>query len=80
MAANPGDEKYMDELDEYNIEQDKYGPGGHSGKGRTKKEAAQNTNREDPAGHTRKTTQKLINNAHKHEKPHPQTHVDKDSK
>ena len=38
-----------------------------SGKGRTKKESAQHTNQHDPGGHTRKTTQKLIN-SHQKEK------------
>lgn len=56
------DEKYLDEYDEYNIEQDKIA-GHHGGKGRTKKESEQHTH-QDPAGHTRKTTQKLVNNAH----------------
>ena len=37
------------------------------GKGRTKKESAQHTNQHDPGGHTRKTTQKLIN-SHQKEK------------
>lgn len=56
------DQKYMDEYDEYNIEQDKFVNSGHSGKGRSKKEAAQN-HHEDPTGHTRKNVQKLMNNA-----------------
>ena len=38
-----------------------------SGKGRTKKESEQHTNQHDPGGHTRKTTQKLIN-SHQKEK------------
>jgi len=63
MSAG-GDEKYLDEFDKYNIEQDKYESHGHSGKGRSKKEAAQN-HHEDPSGHTRKDVQKLMNNAQK---------------
>uniref|UniRef100_A0A0B7ATZ7 Nuclear protein 1 n=1 Tax=Arion vulgaris TaxID=1028688 RepID=A0A0B7ATZ7_9EUPU len=63
------DEKYMDEYDKYNIEQDKYENHAHSGKGRTKKEAAQH-HYEDPSGHTRKAMQKLMNNAHKHTEKH----------
>ena len=47
------DAEFMDDLDEYNIEQDKYVNAGHSGKGRTKKEAEQHTNHSDPGGHTR---------------------------
>ena len=65
--AGAADEKYMDELDKYNIEQDKYESHGHSGKGRSKKEAEQN-HHEDPSGHTRKNVQKLINNAHNEQK------------
>lgn len=56
------DEKYMDEYDQYNYEQDKLS-GHHGGKGRSKKEAEQHANHQDPGGHTRKTTQKLMNNA-----------------
>jgi nuclear protein 1 len=55
-----------DKYEEYNYDQDKYEAGG-SGKGRSKKEAAQHTNHHDPGGHTRKTTQKLIN-SHEKEK------------
>lgn len=35
--------------------------GGASRKGRTKKEASENTNRQNPAGHERKITEKLQN-------------------
>ncbi|KAL4224484.1 hypothetical protein ACF0H5_015185 [Mactra antiquata] len=56
------DQKYMDKYDEYNIEQDKFMNAGHSGKGRSKKEATQN-HHEDASGHTRKNVQKLMNNA-----------------
>ena len=56
------DQEYMDEYDDYNIEQDKFKGTGHSGKGRSKKEAAQN-HHEDPSGHTRKNVNKLMNNA-----------------
>lgn len=69
------DEKYMDEYDMYNIEQDKYENHAHSGKGRSKKEAAQH-HFEDPNGHTRKTVQKLMNNSHKQ----AEKHAGKDSK
>jgi len=62
-ASGDGDDKYLDEYDKYNIDQDKYESHGHSGKGRSKKEAAQH-HHEDPSGHTRKDTQKLVNNAH----------------
>jgi len=65
-----------DEYDEYNYDADKYAAGsGHSGKCRTKKEAEQHTNRTDPGGHTRKTTQKLIN-SHDKEKEERKAHSD----
>ena len=54
-----------DEYEHYNYDMDKHVHSGHSGKGRTKKEAEQHTNHPDPGGHTRKTVQKLMNN---HEK------------
>ena len=57
---NP-DRQYMDEYDDYNIEQDKF-VGHHGGKGRTKKEVEQQ-HHSDPGGHTRKNVQKLMNNA-----------------
>lgn len=41
-----------------------------SGKGRTKKESEQHTNQHDPSGHTRKTTQKLINSHQKQKDEH----------
>lgn len=63
------DKKYMDDLDEYNIEQDKVVHSSHSGKGRSKKEASQHSNHPDPCGHTRKTTQKLMNNNQNSHKP-----------
>jgi len=61
---NENDEKYLDEYEQYNIEQDKYESHGHSGKGRTKKEAQQH-HHEDQSGHTRKDVTKLMNNHHK---------------
>lgn len=65
-----------DEYDEYNYDADKYAAGsGHSGKCRTKKEAEKHTNRTDPGGHTRKTTQKLIN-SHDKEKEERRAHTD----
>ena len=57
-----GDEKYLDELDDYNIEQDKFVHSGHSGKGRSKKEMEQHSHTE-AGGNTRKGAQKLMNNA-----------------
>jgi len=65
-----------DKYEEYNYDQDKYEAGG-SGKGRSKKEAEQHTNHHDPGGHTRKTTQKLVNS---HEKEKEQRKEEKPSK
>jgi len=65
------EEVIADKYDEYNYDQDKY-EGGGSGKGRSKKESEQHTNFHDPCGHTRKTTQKLMN-SHEKEKEHPHT-------
>jgi len=61
-----------DKYEEYNYDQDKY-EGGGSGKGRSKKETGQHTNHHDPCGHTRKTTQKLVN-SHEKEKEHNKEH------
>lgn len=64
------DEELGDEYEHFNLE-DKYAQSGHSsGKGRTKKEAEQNTNHPDPGGHTRKTTQKLMNSHEKEKAEH----------
>jgi len=71
-----GDPVPEDKYEEYNYDQDKY-EGGGSGKGRSKKEAAQHTNHHDPGGHTRKTTQKLVNS---HEKEKEQRKEEKPSK
>lgn len=55
-------EPYLDEYDQYNIDQDKYTNSGHSGKQRSKKEAAEHTNRSDASnGHTRKLVTKFQN-------------------
>lgn len=66
MAEKASDK--TDEYEEYDMEPEKYVHSGHSGKGRTKKEASQHTNHPDPCGHVRKTTQKLINNSHNQRK------------
>ncbi len=56
----------LDEYDHYSMDQHKYIHRGSSGKGRSKLEAALNTNRPDPCGHTRKIVQKLSNSHKKH--------------
>jgi len=50
-----------DDLEQYNYDQDKYMNSGHSGKQRSKKEAAEHTNQHDPSGHSRKILTKLVN-------------------
>lgn len=54
-------EDHSDEYEHYNYDQDKYTNTGHSGKQRSKKEAAENTNRFDPSGQTRKIVTKMQN-------------------
>jgi len=49
-----------DNLEEYDMEQDKFMPG-KGGKGRSKLEASQNTNHHDPSGQTRKIVTKMQN-------------------
>lgn len=71
--AGSGDKEYMDDLDEYNINQEKFVHSSHSGKGRSKKEAGQHTNHADPGGHTRKAVVKLVNNSHKPQQSGPAT-------
>lgn len=53
--------EYCDESDLYSMDQHKFIHVGHSGKGRSKREARQHTNGYDPNGHTRKLVQKLVN-------------------
>ncbi|XP_063076721.1 nuclear protein 1b [Engraulis encrasicolus] len=53
------EETYYDEYEYYNLT-DRY-TGAPTRKGRTKKEASDNTNRQNPAGHERKITEKLQN-------------------
>ncbi|XP_012696960.1 nuclear protein 1b [Clupea harengus] len=53
------EEENYDEYEYYNLT-DRY-TGGASRKGRTKKEASDNTNRQIPAGHERKIVTKLQN-------------------
>lgn len=54
-------EAHLDEYEHYNYDQDKYAHAGHSGKQRSKKEVAENTNRFDPSGQTRKIVTKMQN-------------------
>lgn len=54
-------ENHSDEYEHYNYDQEKFVNSGHSGKQRTKKEAAENTNRFDPCGQTRKIVTKMQN-------------------
>lgn len=59
FTANVAMEKYFDEYEHYNFERKYVEP--QTRKGRSKKEAAQNTNRPSPAGHERKVATKLQN-------------------
>ena len=54
-------EEHFDEFEHFNYDQEKEMKSGHSGKQRTKKEAALNTNQHNPAGHERKIATKLMN-------------------
>ena len=54
-------ESHFDKYEHYNFDQDKAMFSGHSGKQRSKKEAALNTNHHNPGGHERKITTKLMN-------------------
>ena len=54
-------EEHFDDYEHYNYDHEKEMKSGHSGKQRTKKEAAQNTNHHNPGGHERKIVTKLQN-------------------
>ena len=54
-------EAHFDEFEHYNFDQDKAMNSGKSGKQRSKKEAALNTNHHNPGGHERKIVTKLMN-------------------
>uniref|UniRef100_A0A3Q0T3B0 Nuclear protein 1b n=1 Tax=Amphilophus citrinellus TaxID=61819 RepID=A0A3Q0T3B0_AMPCI len=56
------EDEYYDEYEYYNLT-DKYA--GSARKGRTKKEASDNTNRPSPGGHERKIAEKLQNSEKK---------------
>ena len=56
-------EEHFDEYEHYNFEHKHVH--GKGGRGRSKKESTMHTNHHDISGHTRKTTQKLVNNHHK---------------
>ena len=59
FTANAAMERYFDKYDHFNFDRKYVEP--HSRKGRSKKEAQQNTNRSNPSGHERKVTTKLQN-------------------
>ncbi|XP_040295504.1 nuclear protein 1 [Bufo bufo] len=52
------EEKYFDDYEYYNLT-DRYALPGAARKGRTKKEARENTNKDSPSGHERKIVDKL---------------------
>ncbi|CRL04057.1 CLUMA_CG017170, isoform A [Clunio marinus] len=55
------EKQQFDEYEKYEFEHDKHMFSGHSGKQRTKTEAAKHTNHNDPCGHSRKILTKLQN-------------------
>jgi len=55
----------MDAADQVSLDLHRHVTSPHSGKGRSKREASEHTNRADPAGHNRKTVTKLVNNNNK---------------
>lgn len=60
------------DFEKYEFENDKHMFSGHSGKQRSKTEAAKHTNHHDPSGHSRKIVTKLVNtekNTQKKETP-----------
>lgn len=58
-------ETFFDQYEHYNYDQDNKLYSNHSGRLRTKKEAEQHTNRNDPCGHSRKLVTKMMNTEHK---------------
>lgn len=57
-------EAHFDEYEHFNYDYDKHIYTGHSGKQRSKREAAMHTNNFDPNGHSRKILTKLVNTEH----------------
>jgi hypothetical protein len=55
--------EYLDEYDEYGLENEKFYVGGQGGKQRTKKDIVQNV-KNDPSGNVRKITSNLQNFEH----------------
>jgi len=55
----------LDQYDHMSMDLHRHVTSSHSGKGRSKKEASEHTNRPDTCGHNRKTFTKLVNNSHK---------------
>lgn len=54
----------FDQYEHFNYDFDKHIFTGHSGKQRSKREAALHTNHNDPSGHSRKILTKLMNSEH----------------
>ncbi|XP_072422725.1 nuclear protein 1b [Chiloscyllium punctatum] len=66
LKSSSFEEQYFDQYDYYNISDRCHT--GPSRKGRSKKEASENTNHFNPAGHERKLTSKLQRSAEKRRK------------
>ena len=72
MSAPPADSQQFDEYEKYDLgDHDKHMFSGHSGKQRTKTEAAKHTNHNDPCGHSRKILTKLQNTENNKKKDAP---------
>ncbi|KAM9149096.1 nuclear protein 1 [Pangshura tecta] len=59
LVPTPFEGQHFDPYDYYSLTERYSVPGGCSRKGRSKREAAGNTNRPSPAGHERKIARKL---------------------
>ncbi|KAH9398767.1 hypothetical protein TYRP_018578 [Tyrophagus putrescentiae] len=67
MSSTKTGKHTSDFLDYYTFgEHDKHMFSGHSGKGRSKREAELRSNRNDPSGHSRKISTKLRNTERNH--------------
>ncbi|XP_067419998.1 nuclear protein 1 [Emydura macquarii macquarii] len=65
LVPTPFEGEYFDRYDYYSLTERYSMPGGCSRKGRSKREAAENTNRPNPAGHERKIALKLQRSEHR---------------
>lgn len=64
MSDEIYDVQYGDEYEHFNYDYDKHIFNSHGGKQRSKREVGQHTNHNDPCGHSRKISTKLMNSEH----------------